>query len=142
MKRDYSDIIHLSHPTSLVHPRMSLLNRAAQFAPFAALTGFEDAIVETARPTDARLELTDSARASIDACLHEAAERISVHDSPWVTLTCFFPDEKKEGGMYATFNAQVLRIEPEARTIRLGDGTELRIDDLYAMEMLQPMNGL
>ncbi len=136
MKNSYDDIIGLPHPTSLTHPRMSLLNRAAQFAPFAALTGFEEAITETARTTQEKTELSEASQAVIDAHLNEIDSRCAAHDFPWVTITYFCPDHTKEGGMYRTMNACVRRIDPTARKVILKDGMELPIDDLYSVEFL------
>jgi len=134
MKTRYDDIIHLPHPTSLRHPRMSLQNRAAQFAPFAALTGYDAAIQETARLTEEKIELSETSRAVIDARLREVMEKNEAHEQPWVTLTFFLPDERKAGGMYETVNAQIRRVDPTGRRIFLTDGTELPVEDVYSLE--------
>ena len=92
----YDDIINLPHHVSASRHRMSMQERAAQFQPFRALTGYEDAVHETARLTDERVELTEDEKALLDAKLQELADRIDRH--PLVTLTYFQPDKRKTGG--------------------------------------------
>ena len=96
MNTQYDDIIHLPHHVSKTRPQMSMLDRAAQFSPFAALTGYEDAIQETGRLTDERMELSDEDRELLDRKWHYLQEIIS--DRPEITVTYFVPDEKKAGG--------------------------------------------
>ena len=86
---------------------MTLYNRAAQFAPFAALTGLDDEMEETARLTDEDLELTEEQIAELDRILRQAIE-----ENKEVTITCFVPDEKKQGGSFQTFTAQIKRSDP------------------------------
>ena len=94
MTGPYDDIISLPHPTSAKHPRMPLSDRAAQFAPFAALSGHSAALVETARLTDQRMELDEDARAALDSKQQLLLERIK--ERPEITVTWFQPDAKKE----------------------------------------------
>lgn len=94
----YDDMLHLPHPTSQKHPRMPISDRAAQFSPFAALTGHEAAVKETARLTDQKIELDESKKAILDAKLQMIVEQIK--SQPIVTITYFVPDEKKAGGAY------------------------------------------
>ena len=96
MSGKYGDIINLPHPTSLNHPRMSLHDRAAQFSPFAALTGHHTAIAETGRLTDQRIELDESEIARVDAALQHLQELLP--ERPTVSITYFVPDERKSGG--------------------------------------------
>ena len=98
MKGPYDDIIALPHPTSRRHPRMPAIDRAAQFAPFAALTGYAAAVKETARETEAFTELAEDEAAALDRQLRLLEER--VRERPWVVLTCFQPDQRKAGGAY------------------------------------------
>ena len=98
MTGPYDDIINLPHPTSAKHPRMPLSDRAAQFAPFAALSGHSAALVETARLTDQRMELDEDARAALDSKQQLLLERIK--ERPEITVTWFQPDAKKDGGRY------------------------------------------
>ena len=96
----YEDILHLPHPTSKKHPRMSMEERAAQFSPFAALTGFGGVIQETGRLTDRRVELGESDRAELERTLNFLDSQEEEH--PLVQVTYFLPDERKEGGSYVT----------------------------------------
>ena len=105
----YDDVINRQHPTSKKHPRMSGMNRAAQFAPFAALTGYEESIKETARLTDRRIELSEYEIAEINEKLNFIQEHIK--ERPEVTITYFQPDERKEGGAYVTVIGKVRRID-------------------------------
>lgn len=105
----YEDVINRQHPTSKKHPRMSNMNRAAQFAPFAALTGYEESIEETARLTDRRIELSEDDIEELNAKLNFIQERIK--ERPEVTITYFQPDERKEGGEYVTVIGRVRRID-------------------------------
>ena len=99
-KDSYEDILFLEHPTSLRHPRMSVQNRAAQFAPFAALTGYEEALGETARQTSQRIVLDEDSKENLDRKLQwllaHKEEQIKVQ------ITYFIEDTKKEGGRYVT----------------------------------------
>ena len=101
----YEDIINLPHQTSKRHPRMSLYDRAAQFSPFAALTGHEETAKETARLTDQKLELSDDTLEKL-SCI---ADMIATH--PDVTITYFVPDSKKTGGTYDTYSGKVKKID-------------------------------
>ena len=93
---EYDDIIHLPHHVSRIHPQMSMEDRAAQFSPFAALTGYDAAIVETARLTAQRVELDEYERQALNKKLQFISEHLNEH--PKVSITCFVPDARKEGG--------------------------------------------
>ena len=112
MSGKYDDIIDLPHPTSQNHPRMSLHDRAAQFSPFAALTGHHAAITETGRLTDRRIELDESEIARVDAELQHLQELLP--GRPTVSITYFVPDERKDGGSYQTVTSEVKRIDAVA----------------------------
>ena len=99
MTGKYDDIIHLPHHVSATRPRMPMLDRAAQFSPFVALTGYEAAVRETARLTDQRVELDESAKAELDRKLRLL---LSLPGQPEASITYFRPDERKEGGAYET----------------------------------------
>ena len=105
----YDDIIDLPHHVSTTHHRMSMLERAAQFQPFRALTGYEDAVRETARLTDDRVELTEDEKALLDGKLQRLADNLASH--PLVTVTYFQPDKKKAGGAYVTATGQLKKID-------------------------------
>lgn len=124
----YDDMLHLPHPTSQKHPRMPLSDRAAQFSPFAALTGHEAAVKETARLTDQRIELDESVKVILDAKLQMIAEQIKTQ--PVVTVTYFAPDEKKAGGAYLTKTGAVRRINEYERTVEFADRTSVAIGEI------------
>lgn len=126
MSRPYDDIINLPHPTSERHPRMPMANRAAQFSPFAALTGYGDAVRETARLTDRRVELTEAEKSVLDAKLQQLAPGASAE------ITCFQPDGKKEGGAYLTVTGVVKRID--AGEIVLTDTRKIPIEDIVEVQ--------
>ena len=131
MKGPYDDIIALPHPTSRRHPRMPAADRAAQFAPFAALTGYAAAVKETARETEAFMELAEDEAAALDRQLRLLEER--VQNRPWVVLTCFQPDQRKTGGAYVEVQGRVKRMDAAAATITLEDGREIPIN--YILEI-------
>ncbi len=126
MSGPYDDIIDLPHPTSERHPRMPMANRAAQFSPFAALTGYGDAVRETARLTDRRVELTEAEKSVLDAKLQQLAPGASAE------ITCFQPDGKKEGGAYLTVTGVVKRID--AGEIVLTDMRKIPIEDIVEVQ--------
>ena len=105
----YDDIINLPHPTSKTHPRMPLYNRATQFSPFAALTGHDAAIAETARRTDEKHQLSEDTIAELNEKLNLIAETIGTKQT--VTITYFVPDLKKSGGSYVTCTGVVRKID-------------------------------
>lgn len=128
----YDDIIHLPHPVSARHPQMPLYDRAAQFSPFAALTGHEAAIKETARLTEERMELDESAKEMLDERLQMIRENLS--RKPEVTFTYFKPDERKSGGAYLTVTGRVKKIDGYEHRILLEDGTVIEIEELAGIE--------
>ena len=128
MSSSYKDIIHLPHHQSKVHPRMPVSARAAQFAPFAALTGYEDAVEETARLTEERMELTEEAKAMIDLKLQYLRDHLDEH--PAVTVTYFVPDRRKAGGAYVTVHGILRTTDPLAGTITLQDRTVIPIQEI------------
>ena len=107
---------------------MSLENRSAQFAPFAALTGYEDEVEETARLTDKKIELTDERKDIINLKLKTIQEKI--YTNPKVTITYFIPDNKKEGGSYKTVTSNVLKIDTYRKLIVLKDNTKIFISNI------------
>lgn len=127
-KHQYDDIIKLPHHVSQSHPPMSILDRAAQFSPFAALTGYEGAIEETARLTDKRIELDEAERNDLDENLKIILEQLS--SQPEVEITYFLPDEKKTGGAYILVIGIVKKIDSFERTVVMQDETRIPIDDI------------
>ncbi|MBE7043212.1 MAG: YolD-like family protein [Ruminococcaceae bacterium] len=129
---EYDDMIHLPHHQSKKRMRMSLSDRAAQFAPFAALTGHEQAVEETARLTEERLELSDSAREELDRMLQFLAEHPKT-----VRVTYFIPDAKKAGGAYVTVTGMVKKISRYHGVLTLTDGTEILVKDIWECVPIQ-----
>ena len=126
---EYDDIIDLPRPKSK-HEPMPMSDRAAQFSPFAALTGYGDAIDETARLTDARIELSEEERAELDY----KQQYLSTLDSPTVTVTYFVPDERKSGGAYVTHTGTLKRIDEVERAMVFVDGTQVPLDEVVWIE--------
>ena len=131
MKGPYDDIIALPYPTSGRHRRMPAADRAAQFAPFAALTGYGAAVRETARETEPFKELAEDEAMALDRQLRLLEERI--RERPWVVLTCFQPDQRKAGGAYVEVRGRVKRLDATAGAITLADGREIPIN--YILEI-------
>ncbi len=125
----YADIIHLPHrdPTAR-HPRMTMLNRAAQFAPFAALKGYEEAIGETARFTDTRPEISDDAKELLNRKL--GVLQAVIEHEPSVTVTYFRPDSRKSGGTCITVSGRAIRLDPQKRILHLRTHKDIPLDDL------------
>ena len=128
MNTPYDDILPLPHHVSEKHPPMSRLDRAAQFSPFAALTGYEAAVEETARLTDRRIELDEGEKEAIDQQLTLVQERLP--EPTEVTITYFMPDKKKAGGAYVSVSGTVKKIHDYERTVILREGTSIPIDDI------------
>lgn len=128
----YDDIINLPHHISKTHPQMPLLDRAAQFAPFAALTGHDAAIKETARLTDERQDLDENTIEIINRKLQLLRERLS--EKPVVTISYFEPDEKKQGGTYLRITGTIKKIDEYAQKIYMEDGKKIWIKDLVEVE--------
>lgn len=128
----YDDIIDLPHHVSERHPQMPMPERAAQFSPFAALTGYDAAIVETARLTDQRRELTEERKQAISRALHEVQKRIL--NAPPVTVTFFQEDERKAGGAYRAVTGSAKRVDEYRGLLLLADGTAVPFEDILSLE--------
>ena len=126
-KGKYDDIIDLPHHVSYRHARMSRIDRAAQFSPFAALTGYEAAVQETARYTDLQIELDENAKELLDSRLRQLCRGDSV------TVTWFRPDDRKYGGAYVTVTAPFVRLDPIGRRLVLED-LSVPVTDIYSIE--------
>jgi len=122
----YEDIINLPHHVSERHPQMPMAERAAQFSPFAALTGFGAVIRETERQTDQMREMTENEREELDYKLGILCNFPG--EKPCVAITYFVPDEKKEGGAYRTIRGQMRKIDSYKREIIMKDGSHIPID--------------
>lgn len=128
----YDDIISLPHYVSTKHPRMAPIDRAAQFSPFAALTGHEEAIQETARITDERMELAESSKELLDMRLQIIREHLA--EKPEVTVTFFEPDQKKCGGAYVKITGRIKRIDEYEGKLELEGGISISMVDVSAIE--------
>lgn len=129
---NYDDIIDLPHHVSETHPPMSRADRAAQFSPFAALTGYDAAVRETARVTERRIELDEGVKAELNARLNCILEHLPEH--PQVSITYFVPDEKKSGGAYCTVTGAVRKLDSFAKTLTLVDGTVVPMEEMVHVE--------
>lgn len=132
---NYDDIINLPHPTSTKHPRMSMYQRAAQFAPFAALTGHNAAIMETARFTDQQYELSEHEKAELDNQLYSILTHL--HEHPKVTIVHFVPDEKKKGGRYQSITANVNKFDEYNHELILDNDIRIRIPAIISIKTEQ-----
>ena len=128
----YDDIINLPHHVSATRPQMSMVNRAAQFSPFAALTGYDAVIKETGRLTDHRIELSEDSRANLDRKQQLLLD--SLADHPEVSVTYFIPDERKAGGAYVTVTGIVKKLDDFQRIMVLTDGTVIPLDEILKLE--------
>ncbi len=136
MKQDncspYDDIIHLPHPVSTKHPQMSATDRAAQFSPFAALTGYDAAIRETARLTEERVELDEEAKLRLDDKLRMVQEMLI--EQPDLLVTYFQADNRKSGGCYITVRGSVKKIDVYEQVLVMTEGLQIPISDIYELE--------
>ncbi len=139
-KQSYDDIINLPHHVSGNREHMSVLDRAAQFSPFAALTGFEGAIKETARLTDERIELDEAEKTVLDEKLRIVQEQISRQQE--IEITFFKSDELKAGGAYISVRGAVKKIDNQKRVVVLQDGKRIPIEDIMDItgEMFQAVD--
>lgn len=128
----YEDIIHKNRPVSPKHPPMSYYDRAAQFSPFAALTGHDEAIKETARYTDERVDLEEDRKEILDLKLREILAHLEEY--PSVRVTVFEPDKKKEGGCYKTICGNLFCVKEAEHKLVFKDKTEIRVEDIYDIE--------
>ena len=126
----YEDIINLPRHISKKHPQMPIEERAAQFAPFAALVGYEDAVEETARITEKRIELNEEEKNILDIKIQMLSEQIKVQIYPNITIIYFIPDLKKEGGKYIKVSGVIKKIDEFKQLIILDDKTEIPIKDV------------
>ena len=129
----YDDIINLPHHISPTRQRMSMHDRAAQFAPFAALVGYDDAVAETARLTENRPELDEQEQQAINERLAYIADHIP--EQPEVRIKYFVPDERKSGGAIVEGSGQAKRISDADATITLADGCKIRLSDIVDLSI-------
>ena len=130
MTDQYDDIVHLPHHVSSTRPRMSAIDRAAQFSPFAALTGYDTSIKESARLTDARIELDDSQKEEIGEKLRLVTGQLDAE----IKITYFLPDAKKSGGKYVLATGTAKKVDEYERMIIMGDGKQIPIDEVIDVD--------
>lgn len=135
MSGKYDDIINLPHPTSKKHPRMSRQNRAAQFSPFAALTGYDAVIKETERNIEEKRILSEDAIAEINENLQLIQEKKNEH--PYVYISYFEKDIKKEGGIYKTIISQYKHLDEYKNILITIDGNEIPIEDISSIYLYE-----
>ena len=128
----YDDIIHLPHAVSSHRAGMSMIDRAAQFSPFAALTGYEDVIEETGRLTDTISELTDSSQQDLNEKFRILADAAAV--CPQVTVTWFEPDRFKTGGSFVTVTGKIKRVDEYEQVLRLTDDREIPMEAIRSIK--------
>lgn len=133
-RKQYADLIGRQRPVSIRHPPMPRLSRAAQFAPFAALTGHGDAVAETARLTQTRPELDEGVIAELNTCIGQLQERLA--ERPAVEITYFVPDSKKAGGAYVTVRDRTCKVREFEKQIVLADDTIIPIEQILALRLL------
>jgi len=131
-KFPYEDIVDLPPHISKKHPQPTMLERAARFAPFAAITGYEEMVLEEARVTEERVDLDEGALSLLNEKLNMIQEFLD--EEPEVTITYFEPDKKKSGGAYVSITGTVKRIDEYEHLVILTDGKKIRIEDIYALE--------
>ena len=129
--KSYDDIRHMTRPQYPDLPPMPVSDRAAQFSPFAALVGYEDAVAETARLTDSRREMEEDEINELNRSLSELSERL--RDRPRIRVTYFIRDEKKEGGRYASKVGNVRTIDRYNNVILFTDGDSVTVKDMYSI---------
>lgn len=132
MSNSYDDILHLPHPEPKKRKRMSMLDRAAQFSPFAALTGYDAVIRETGRVTDRGFELAEDGTAMLDEALRSLEARLP--ERPEITVCCFVPDERKSGGAYRAVTGRVRDLDRLNQMILMEDGTMIPFGRILEME--------
>ncbi len=133
----YEDIMHLPHPISQKHPQMSMHARAAQFGSFAALHGHEEAIAETGRLTDQKIELDGDEREKLDQKLLQLCELLEEEENADIRLTHFIPDEKKTGGRYQTERVTVRKVDFDTKSFLLTENRSILVCNIYDFIILK-----
>lgn len=131
MTQSYDDIIHHAYPVPTKRARMSAADRAAQFSPFAALTGYDDAITETERLTQRKVQLDPSVKDELNRKIHFLSERITQH--PQITITYYLRDPYKVGGAYFTKTGYLKKIDHYQHFLLYSDGTSILMDDIFSI---------
>ena len=134
---EYEDIFHLPHPVSGTHPQMSMHDRAAQFSPFAALSGYEEAVAEEARLTDEKILLDEYEKQRIDEKLQKIRDDLQERgkeEKPRISVTYFLPDQRKAGGAYVTVTGQVKKMDTYKQQLLLTDDSTIPFQEILELE--------
>ena len=131
-KFPYEDIVNLPPHISKKHPQPSMMDRAARFAPFAAITGYEEMVLEEARVTEERIDLDEGTLSLLNEKLNMIQEFLD--EEPEVTITYFEPDKKKSGGAYITITGIVKRIDEYEHLVIMKDGARIFIESIYDLQ--------
>ena len=131
-KFPYEDIVNLPPHISKKHPQPTMMDRAARFAPFAAITGYEEMVLEEARVTEERIDLDEGTLSLLNEKLNMIQEFLD--EEPEVSITYFEPDKKKAGGAYVSITGVVKRIDEYEHLVIMTDGKKIRIDDIFGLE--------
>ena len=129
----YDDILNMPHHVSSTRPHMSMHDRAAQFSPFAALVGYDDAVKETSRLTNEKQELTADKITDLNQKIAFLTEHAD--ERPEITIEYFIPDEKKAGGMYVTLSGNFRRIDEYNHNMVFTSGEEIPLNDIFMIEL-------
>ena len=132
ISHEYDDIIGLPHPVSADQPHMPMIDRAAQFSPFAALTAYDAAIAETARLTEQKRELSDEQKGIISKQLFRLQSRLET--DPEVAVTYFVPDSRKRGGTYQTVTGKAKKVDEYLGVLEMSNGVSIPFDDIIILE--------
>ena len=128
----YKDIINLPHHVSATRPQMSMADRAAQFSPFAALTGYDAAIDETGRLTDAKIEIGEETQGFLNRKFGLLLEKLGEY--PEVSILYFLPDSRKAGGAYICETGVIKKVDDYERLLIMQDGTKIPMDDILSID--------
>lgn len=134
MDKKYETIIDKAYPVPSGRAKMPILQRAAQFAPFAALTGYEDVLAETARRTETKICLDEEEKANINRRLSDLKEHLEA--DPPVAVKAFFPDDRKTGGSYRTIHSRVVKIDEYRQEMRLENGENIPFENIIQLLIL------
>lgn len=130
----YDDILRHPHYIDAAHQPMSMMSRAAQFSAFAALTGYEEAVAETARLTDQRHILTEDEQETLNAVMQQLAD--GIRPMPLLSVTYFVPDPRKDGGSYETVRGRVRFLDTDCGLLRFEDGRTVPLRELMSAALI------
>lgn len=137
MTEKYDDILCMQRPVSEKHKPMSMLARAAQFAPFAALNGYDDAIAEESMETEAEIDMGDEQKEQIGHVFLKLHQRIGEGEKPVIRITYFVKDAVKNGGKYRNEKKELVKIKLDQKTLIFGDGTNVSLNQIKEIEEIE-----